>query len=345
MTPSQPAEQTSPQPAQAAPRIAIVGAGVSGLVAAGRLQAGAGKVSIFDKGRGVGGRISTRRTEQGSQFDHGAQYFTVRDARFRRVVKDMQADGVVAPWGGRIAKLERGTITPSSENHERFVGVPTMSAVGKWLARDLPIQLGTRIAVADRLAAAWRLTDTGGQPCGDFDWLLVAMPAPQAAELLGESAPAIADACRQVKMDGCWAAMIDFPEPLPLEFDGAFVHDSPLAWVARNSSKPGRPSQRESWVLHAGPEWSEAHLAEPAESVADAMLAEFYRVAEVATQQPSHLAAHRWRFAQAGKPLDEGCLLDAELRVAVCGDWCAGSRVEGAVLSGLAAAERCMAAR
>ncbi|REK26625.1 MAG: hypothetical protein DWQ42_08645, partial [Planctomycetota bacterium] len=145
VTPSQPAEQTSPQPAQAAPRIAIVGAGVSGLVAAGRLQAGAGKVSIFDKGRGVGGRISTRRTEQGSQFDHGAQYFTVRDARFRRVVKNMQADGVVAPWGGRIAKLERGTITPSSENHERFVGVPTMSAVGKWLARDLPIQLGTRV--------------------------------------------------------------------------------------------------------------------------------------------------------------------------------------------------------
>ena len=139
-------------------------------------------------------------------------------------------------------------------------------------------------------------------------------------------------------MAPCWAVMVSFDEVLSLGFDGAFVHGSPLSWVARNSSKPGREA-REAWVLHGSPEWSREHLElEP--PVAAEHLFEAFRVATQGIEvEPTRLEAHRWRYALPTEPLSDPCLFDAESSVVVCGDWCGGPRVEGAFLSGCAAAE------
>ena len=85
---------------------------MSGLVCARTLLDHGFKVSVFEKGRGPGGRMSTRRTEDELQFDHGAQYFTVRDRLFRRYVESWQHDGIVAPWRGRIVVLSEGYLDP-----------------------------------------------------------------------------------------------------------------------------------------------------------------------------------------------------------------------------------------
>ncbi|MEM6337960.1 MAG: FAD-dependent oxidoreductase, partial [Bacteroidota bacterium] len=131
---------------------------------------------------------------------------------------------------------------------------------------------------------------------------------------------------------------------LPLDVDGAFVHDSPLSWVARNTSKPGRP-EPETWVLHASPEWSTAHLEEEKDAVAPQLLEAFFEAAGIAPVEPAFATAHRWRYAQVGNPLNEGCLWDQATRLGVAGDWCNGSRVEGAFMSGFLLAEKLIESR
>ena len=139
----------------------------------------------------------------------------------------------------------------------------------------------------------------------------------------------------------CWAVMAVLDHELELTFEGAFVNDaaSPLSWVAKNSSKPGRTGP-ESWVLHASPEWSAVHLERDADAVVRPLVAAFFAAAAITPRPLRFARAHRWRYSIARQPLDVGCLWDPELMIGACGDWCQGSRVEGAFLSGMAVAGR-----
>lgn len=144
-------------------------------------------------------------------------------------------------------------------------------------------------------------------------------------------------------MSPCWAVMAAFADPLDLEMDAAFVHRSPLAWVARNAAKPGRPDG-EAWVLHATPGWTRRNLERPRDEVADELIEAFAAAVGAGLPRSAYRAAHLWRFALP-EPLADPCLFDPALRLAACGDWCAGPRVEGAFLSGCAAAGRLLALR
>jgi predicted NAD/FAD-dependent oxidoreductase len=296
------------------------------------------RVKVFDKARGAGGRMSTRRAEAW-QFDHGAQYFTVRDPLFARQVESWRRDGLVARWPGTIAVLDSGNMVIKGDETERNVGVPGMNAVCRHLAADLDTTFQTRIAALERVGEQWRVTTDQGADLGLFDAVVVSAPPPQTAALLEEAAPDLAARAAGVEMSPCWAVMAVFPRPLDLGFDGAFVHNSPLSWVVRNGSKPGRPDG-EAWVLHASPQWSRENLELDRTEAAPRLLDAFAEAAGGIEMPPVHLDAHRWRFALPPEPLSEPCLFDADLRLAACGDWCGGPRVEGAFLSGYAVAER-----
>lgn len=317
------------------PRVAVVGAGVSGLTCARTLADHGFPVAVFDKGRGPGGRVSTRRAEPGLSFDHGAQYFTARDPHFVRFVHSWQEQGVVAEWGGRVVRLEAGAVADTSPQ-PRFVGVPGMSAVAGHLAADLAVRRETRVTTLSHTGGTWELADEGGARYGPFEFLVVTVPAPQAAELIGPHR-FVADLA-SVAMCPCWAALAAFDQRLDVPWDGAFVHGSPLSWVCRNSSKPGRPAGPECWVLHAGPEWSAAHLEETPSAVAARLLAALAGATGVAPPPPAHLSAHRWRYSLGSDAAERRALFDPATGLAVCGDWLAGGRVEGAFLAGAAAA-------
>lgn len=321
------------------PSVAIIGGGLSGLICGRTLVDHGIKVRVFEKSRGLGGRMATRRVDNRLRFDHGAQYFTVRDARFRRYVRSWQQDHVVRRWDGRIVLLENGAIKEQKGQTERYVCVPTMNAIGKHLAADLDITLQTRAIPPRRDGNQWRLASEDGIDLGLYDFVVVSAPAGQAADLLA-AAPELAQQARSAVMTGCWTVMLAMADPRDFPFDAAFVHDSPLSWIARNDSKPGRDTSRQAWTLHASPDWSERHLEMPADQVRDKLVAEFWNAVGDTPATHTHAQSHLWRFALPSQPLAVKCLFDSDQQIGACGDWCGGPRVEGAFLSGMALAGR-----
>ncbi|UCF20390.1 MAG: FAD-dependent oxidoreductase [Gemmatimonadota bacterium] len=323
-------------------RVAVVGAGMAGITCTRSLVRAGRSVTLIDKARGPGGRMSTRRTEHGA-IDHGAQYFTARNPRFREEVNAWIADGVVQEWHGPLATIGSDGLMMIRGDNRRFVGVPRMSALTRHLSASCKTLFNWRVARIERHGTDWWLHEERGARLGPFDLVVVAVPAPQAIPLL-QGAPSLAMRARSAVLAGCYAVMLVYDERLPLPFDGAFVNRGPLSWIARNSSKPGREGA-ETWVLHASPDWSEAHIEEPPDQVIPMLLAAFAEAVNAKLPQPLLAVAHRWRHALPINLLEEPCLFDPELAIGACGDWCGGPRVEGAYLSGAALADLVIAHR
>lgn len=321
-------------------KVAVIGAGLAGLTCARTLADHNVDVTVFEKSRGFGGRCATRR-DGPWRFDHGAQYFTVRDARLAPWVRSWHAQGVIELWQGALAVREGGEWQPAKTGVRRWVGTPGMSALGSHLAQHIDVRLSTPVTAIQREGRQWRLVADGGADLGVFDSVLTCVPAPQAAALLSAVAPAIAGDAAGTLMHPTWATMLVLPASTGFPWAGAFLNDDPvLAWVSRDASKPDRGGD-ETWVLHANRAWSIAHLELDAGQVAQQMSAALARVLGQ-PMEAVHSSAHRWRYALPDPALPAAALYEPALHLGAAGDWCGGPRVEGALLSGIALAGRVM---
>ena len=316
-------------------RVAIVGAGMTGVTAGRALAALGATVTVFEKSRGPGGRMSTRRTDAGS-FDHGTQYFTARDTRFLAQVGAWLRAGVVERWDGRIAQCRHGRCEPVTGDTQRYIGTPAMNAPVAHLARDLDLKPETAVTAIDRHVDGPTIVHTTDGAELPVDAVIVTAPPAQAAALLPDTS-VLSEGLAAMEMRPCWSVMVCFETAPDVSFDGAFVNSGPLSWACRDSARPRRDAGHR-WVLHGSPTWSQTHLEVEAADAADELLGAFFEHVGVPPSATTYLQAHRWRYALAVDPLDQGCLWDPRHRVAVGGDWCHGSRVEGAFLSGLATA-------
>jgi predicted NAD/FAD-dependent oxidoreductase len=323
-------------------KVGVIGAGISGLTCARRLQEAGWKVRLFDKGRQVGGRCATRRIDSIGSFDHGAQYFTARHPEMKRHVESWTEAGIIAIWQGLIGKLEGCHWIPTRSETTRYVGVPAMNAFPTHLAQGLDVQLQTRISSIRNHSHQWQLTTDKEIIDERFDFLVITAPAPQSAILTSEF-PQVSTRLRTAGILPCWAVMVAFEERLDIPWDAAFVEDSKLSWIARNSSKPGRRDRPDCWVLHANPEWSQTHIERTADEIRRELVAEFWRLTGKAAQSVSFASAHRWRYSIPSQTLESQFLLDRQRNLGLCGDWCDGPRIEGAFLSGLAMADAIIA--
>jgi predicted NAD/FAD-dependent oxidoreductase len=344
----------------AAQHIAIVGAGMAGITAARTLAQAGHQVMVFDKSSGAGGRMATRRSPFGG-FDHGAQYFTVRDPRMALALQTVP-DSLThcRPWSanavrvldpsGRLVEAAR----PGPEAH--WVGVPGMSALVKHWAQPLAdagqLQLGHTVQSlqADpRKASRWSVhgVDADGHAWqqGGFDSVLLAMPAAQCAQLLQASpgrgaASGLTAPTLTVKTAPCWTLMLAYPQAsqpglthLGPQWNAARSTHHRIAWLARESSKPGR-SSIERWTVQASAEWSMEHLNDDAERVQNKLQRAFAELTGIHSG-PSHAQAHLWRYAKTTHPLGQPYQWDSATGLGTCGDWHLGHRVEDAFVSGL----------
>ena len=211
-------------------RIAIVGAGISGLACARELRDKGHAVTVFEKSTYPGGRIVTYETELGS-FDYGAQFFTALSDGFKKEVSLWREAGMAAPWHGKLVRLEDGVIKPARPSSQRFVAVPGMGALSAYLARGLDIRTGhaVRQLVSENISEKprWSLKvklDGSSRESreGPFDVVVVATPANLAAKLL-KPIPALAATADDAAYVACWSLMLAFKSPLDLVYDGAWV--------------------------------------------------------------------------------------------------------------------------
>lgn len=322
--------------------VAVIGAGLAGLTCARTLQDQGLTVTVLDKGHRPGGRLATRQRD-GRQHDHGAQYFTARHAAFQLHVEAWERLGLVTPWAAPIVTINTpATFAPRPDDHTtRWVAQPAMRSLADHLAHGLNILQQAHVARIHDDGEHYTLELTEGQRVGPFTHLVLNMPAPQAAALLAHVNPKLHEQLSAVSMQPCWAALVTFARPLPLDFDAAFINTGDtLAWIARDSAKPGRPQEHDAWVLHADIPWTVAHLEYAPDEVAALMLGALWRNTGLAPQPAASVEAHRWRYARTTFELPGLCLIDERANIVACGDWCAGGRVEGAFMSGLAAAGR-----
>lgn len=311
-------------------RVAIIGAGMAGLSCARQLTEKGLKPVVFEKSRGLGGRIATRRVDDFLSFDHGAQYVTARSDAFQSLIQSMKAAGAASLWCPNGGTASGGDWT---------VGAPGMSSLVKPLADGIEILRGTRVTGLQHEGSGWHVeTDASGKMPA-FDAVICTVPAPQARDLLAPCLPALAETLAGVSMAPCWTLMVDFDSRIEPGFDVRRDKAEDLSWIARNGSKPRRMNDRDAWVAQASPDWSAANLERDRDEIAPTMLEMLEKTLGIALPATGYLAAHRWRYALTTAPLGEPYLRSDDGTLYVGGDWCLGARVEYAFESGHAIAD------
>jgi predicted NAD/FAD-dependent oxidoreductase len=216
-----------------------------------------------------------------------------------------------------------------------------MTSPAHHLAKSLEIQSSHTITQIKRQQQQWQLhTAEHGLLDYEPDWVISAIPAPQALALTNAIDPAITRLHDKAKTEGCWTMMLRLNEAITMPFEAAFINEGILSWVARNNAKPQRTGD-EVWVIHAQSQWSQEHIDADPLAIAPQMIAAFIALGGKA---PAEYAIHRWRYASSDTSYQERFHCDFERGMGYCGDWLHGGRVEGAWLSGHALANTIIAA-
>ncbi len=309
------------------PSCLIVGAGMSGLTAGLALQNKGWEVVLLDKGRGVGGRMATRSIGA-SCFDYGAQFFTVRDNRFREAISQWESDNVVVPWF-------------SEGGHTRYRAIAGMKNLASHLAKSLDVRCETTVQRVEPGPEGWcAVTDAGERFHANA--ILLTAPAPQSAAMLaacaGHLEPDITPLLRSIEFNPCFALLVTLAGPGAISAPG-YVRpaEGPIEWIADNTLK-GISTGSAALTIHARADFSRELLESPQDRVAELLLE---AVQPWVTGSITDWQLHRWRYS---KPVDAElplCLFSSKpAPLAVAGDVFGGSRIEGAFLSGLAAADK-----
>jgi len=319
------------------PSIAIIGAGIAGLIVAQALK-NIANITIYEKSRGVSGRMSTRSAPP-YQFDHGAQYFTAKTSEFQDFLAPYLTEGSISLWEPKMIVLDGGKQVEYQDSQPPYVATPKMNSLGKILAADLPINLQIQIADLNQINNKWELITTDGKNIPDFDWVISTAPAPQTLKIMPHNFSEY-HTLQQVKMLGCYCVMVGLITQPDLNWQGAIVLNSPIGWIAYDTHKPGRSKKSHSLVIQSTNNWAEEHLEEDVVKIQNLLLKEFTKVTGIELKNIGYLTTHRWRYADTANPAFKNYLLDENLQLAACGDWCIKGRVEAAFISGKSLAAR-----
>ena len=301
----------------------IIGAGIAGL-AAGRMAQRAGySVTLIDKGRRVGGRVSTRRSN-GFMFNHGAQYITSRTDEFTEALGAATSARMAGNW----------QIDPGKNV---IIGAPMMRAIPRFLAEGLPIQQNRHIARISRQADHILCVDTDGDALRAGQVICTA-PAPQTAALLASDFPRLAATAASATYAPCVTIMLGLANDSHLPTTPLHAPQHDIGWAMRETARPHVVSTQPALTIQASAEWSAAHINDTDDTSIAQLIDKYQLASGCYVGDILHAQAHRWLYAKvtsAAAPYATICLHN----VAIAGDWLGGARVEHAFTSGIRAVQ------
>tara|TARA_A100001037_G_scaffold270477_1_gene265326 strand:- start:2960 stop:3955 length:996 start_codon:yes stop_codon:yes gene_type:complete len=320
--------------------LAIVGAGLSGLTLANSLNNYC-EITLFEKSRAVGGRLATRRVNEFS-FDHGAQYFTAKSDEFQLFVNQLVKAGCVERWDAKFIEIEKSKISNSwqwDSHYPHYVGVPSMNEIGKYLSKNLNIKNNIRIRSIEKKSNKWVIYSDSGLAIGAYDWVVIAIPAPQAYELLPQSI-SLKKHIKAIEMTGCYSLMLGFHNTPQINFNVALIRGTDISWISVNSSKPHR-NEPFSLLIHSTNLWADKNLDMREEYVIGHMYEQVKDILRLETSEAYYKNLHKWRYANAPKRTAKNpYLIDDKKCIALCGDWLIRGNVEAAFTSGFKLAKK-----
>ncbi|MEG3985510.1 FAD-dependent oxidoreductase [Microcoleus sp. T3B2] len=334
--------------------VAVIGAGMAGLSCAQRLRQAGYSVAVVEKSRGAGGRVATRRV-QGTRADHGVRYLEPQGDAVQGLIEVLVDRHILKLWTDTVWEFRQGKLSaiPSS----CYVAPAGMNSIGKYLAQDLEIWFGRRVqAISTTDNQMWHLslevTDNNLEIPQELiaKAVVVAIPAPQALMFLNSEIGLksdFIDNLRSVEYEPCITVMAGYPAGKQQDLSNlnpqwksvSFPDNSDLAWVGLDSSKRLDPLQP-VFVVHSSANFAERYLeAADLETVGQELLDRTSEYLISWLKEPEWLQVHRWRYAFCRNPLPVSCLpAGGNLPLVCAGDLCGEGQIEGALRSGLAAA-------
>ncbi|KAJ3670018.1 hypothetical protein LUZ60_010342 [Juncus effusus] len=355
-------------------KVAVLGSGISGAVCASILASKGISVTIFESGRGPGGRMSQRREklEDGTElyFDHGAPYFTVSNADVANLIKSWENRGFISEWNERFRVFDFSTKKfadlEMDEARKKYVGVPAMNSICKALCQENGIEAKFGVTVGKmnwiNERNSWSLIGMDEKELGQFDGIIgtaknifsprfTSRPPPLDISQFEE----LSILSQEIPVRSCFALMLAFSEPLnSVPVRGfCFKNSEILSWAFCDSSKPNRittPPNGQNWVLHSTHEYASMivqrdGLKKPSNEILSKIAEELFQEFQKSglnVPTPFFMKAHRWGSAFPAISIggEEKCIWNKEIKLAICGDFCTSPNVEGAILSGIKAASK-----
>ncbi len=333
--------------------IAIIGAGMAGITCANQLQRSGKSVVILEKSRGVGGRMATRRLYD-TIADHGTCYLSPKDPHFQTVFDRLISAGIVKSWTNTVHSLDLdGKLSPDPDLAPRYVAPAGMNAIAKFLAAGLDIRFNHRAIDLQPVGDGWQIKIQGEPPTEIFAKTVIStIPAPQAVDLLASIehtlAPEIVAKLRSIEFYPSIAVMVgytpaqlaDWYEHYPAVCAVSCPEDLQLGWLGVDSSKRS-PDAPPVFVLQSTAKFAE-HYGTPdyAPLATTALLNHAGARFRPWLAHPQWQQTQVWRYAFAKDPLTVPYLeIEQPAPLILTGDWCGGTKVESAILAGMAVAE------
>jgi predicted NAD/FAD-dependent oxidoreductase len=302
--------------------IGIIGAGFSGLLLANRLKDYATNITVLEKSKGVSGRLATRRAID-YHFDHGAQFFAARSKRFLNFLQPLVDNKIIIPWKGDFAELDYDKVLKTrkwDDEPYHYIGNPSMSAIGKFLAKDIDVHKETKVLKAYKNKSWVVKTQTNSY---EFDILIFAIPCAQVKEII--------DIPVTDTMIPCFSLMtkvdnFDWP------YNANFVKNSKISWFSYN-----KPTAKKGTLVVLST--NQYALDNNKENAIDDLTNEI-RLITKQNINFEYKSLQHWRYANAKKGTGMPFYYDVQNKIASCGDWYVRGTVEGAFKSSSALAKK-----
>lgn len=245
-------------------QVVIIGAGLSGIMAARTLVQQGHQVTVLDKGKGVGGRMATRRLSQGLA-DTGAQFFTARTPEFQAQIDQWIHQDLVAIWGyGWSDGSLKRTV---QDGHPRYVAKQGMNSLMKDLAQELKdVRVNIEVKSIEKAEnGLWRVNDSNGDTHA-ADILLLTAPVPQSVALLNAGGVTLSAADKgvldHIEYGPCLCGLFVIEGEVALPDPGALQNfEKTVYWISDNKRKGISPVT--TLTAHVESRYSRQHYDAP----------------------------------------------------------------------------------